>query len=111
MTVVHTVAMENDFEKYRIWNIIHVANKATSLRIDPTYSKCVILLNCVFMLIIPLTLMVLFQYRTYQEIKQINSVHNAISSHRRRDNFVARLFTSIIGIFIICHSVKFHMSV
>ena len=79
----------------------------TSLRGDALYTKVVILLNFLIMVVVPLTMLSLCHYLTFAKIRENTKLHNTISNNQRRDNAMAALFFLIIGCFLICHSGKF----
>ena len=80
------------------------------LRNDPTYTKAVILLNFLFMVVAPLIILSVCHFLTFRKILEHTRLHNAISSHERRDNAMATLFFIIIAFFLLCHSGKFALN-
>merc|ERR1711892_431904 len=96
---------------------------ATWLRRHPTYSVYYVMVRRVFysmlriiitfkignfliMSLIPVVLLTVLNYLIYRKIRRATILHNSVSVHHRRDNTMATLLSSIVVVFLFCHSIK-----
>ncbi|TRY61270.1 hypothetical protein TCAL_02155 [Tigriopus californicus] len=91
-------------------NVTQAKVVVTSIRGNAEYTKIVIILNFIVMVVIPLMVLSICHIFTFKAIHKTTHFHNAISSHQRRDNAMAMLFFFIILCFVICHSGKFTLN-
>lgn len=90
----------------QLFNVTFPKVVISELRKNADYKKALIIVNFIFMTLIPLTILMICHIKTYRAIQESIKRHNQISSHQRRDNAMAKLFFIIILIFVICHSGK-----
>jgi len=80
---------------------------ATWLRRHPTYSVYYVTFgNFLIMSLVPVISLSALNYLIYRGIRKATILHNSISVHHRRDNTMATLLTSIVVVFLCCHSTK-----
>ena len=77
------------------------------MRENADYTKAVIIMNFIVMVVMPLGILSICHVLTFRTIRENTQRHNAISSHQRRDNAMAMLFFIIIACFVLSHSGKF----
>ena len=110
--------MSTDPEKVVIFTV-----NATWLRRHPTYSVYYVMVRCLLhavlkrnqniqignfliMSLVPVILLTVLNYLIYRRIHKATLLHNTVSAHHRRDNTMATLLTSIVVMFLFCHSTK-----
>ena len=62
--------------------------------------------NFLIMSLVPVILLTVLNYLIYRRIHKATLLHNTVSAHHRRDNTMATLLTSIVVMFLFCHSTK-----
>ncbi len=67
----------------------------------------VLLANTFLLCFIPVAVLVILNACIYRTITRATKLHNAISSHQRRDHSVAMMLLVIVVVFICCHSIRY----
>lgn len=107
---VPTEVLDAETGAYSVVNVTRPMVVITPLRDNDDYTKAVILLNFIVMVVLPLLVLSVCHALTFRTIRENTLRHNAISNHQRRDNDMAFLFFIIITFFVVCHSGKFALN-
>jgi hypothetical protein len=82
-------------------SFIYTDRKRTSYTRD-----YVVIANLIALGIVPLVILVVLNSLIFREISRATCLHNAISTHQRRNHSVAKMLIVVVAVFIICHSVR-----